>query len=321
MSRDADELINGYLDETLTSDQHAQLVAWLTAGSEHACRFADAVMLHDRMRTEFTANETGGIPVKFTHRARLSTRQMPRVAALAIAASVVVAATLMVWRSLGGSPADAAMVELDRIVDAAQQRGDRTYFISEVHREMPVARAGVMWPPIDGALLYVRGPSSYVLVRGTSEESQFVTGYDGRHSWSVPPRGMVRVSTDSQRFRGAVPGQQHAIPFIDLRENLDLLRDAYDLRVIAPDQLTSPDGTVGRLEATRKENIRRGPKRVVIWYDSQTNTILRMLFDRLPQAKDGPDSLVLELVDERNLGPTFFLHESHHDADRQVIHE
>jgi hypothetical protein len=38
----------------------------------------------------------------------------------------------------------------------------------------------------------------------------------------------------------------------------------------------------------------------------------------LPQDQGGSVGVMLELVEQRDLGPDFFKHESHHDANRPV---
>ena len=45
-------LIDGYLDDVLTIEQHEELSAWIRASPENVRTFAAAVMLHDRLRNE-----------------------------------------------------------------------------------------------------------------------------------------------------------------------------------------------------------------------------------------------------------------------------
>lgn len=45
-------LIDGYLDDLLTFEQHEELATWIKSSPENACRFASEIMLHDRLRNE-----------------------------------------------------------------------------------------------------------------------------------------------------------------------------------------------------------------------------------------------------------------------------
>ena len=54
----ARELIDGYLDDALTADQQAELSAWIKANPENARIFAEAMLLHDRLRNTLGTAET-----------------------------------------------------------------------------------------------------------------------------------------------------------------------------------------------------------------------------------------------------------------------
>lgn len=55
MSRDIDNLINGYLDESLSEDEARELADWIKADPGNARQFARAAMLHDRLQSELDA--------------------------------------------------------------------------------------------------------------------------------------------------------------------------------------------------------------------------------------------------------------------------
>jgi len=227
---------------------------------------------------------------------------------------------LIFWQTVS-SPLLAASDELQRIIQASEAALDRTYAVTalgeDVDSESLASTVRGAKPSVDGALLHVRGPNQYVLVRYFADGTEFITGSDGTTAWSVPPRGRVRVSSDATRFRGAVPGQQHAIPFIDMRNSLRQLQESYELD-LSPE--TTPEGW-RRMNATRKSSTAGGPKQVTLWYDMQSGVIHRMLLERLPQARGGPRNVLLELTNEGDLGPAYFEHTSHHDPNREVIEE
>ena len=321
MSASATDLIHGYLDETLTAEQQVELANWIKESPEHSRQFAEAVLLHDRLRAEMLA----GAVVENQHAVianRSSSERLwvRRVVALSTALCLTLALGLLFWQSVS-SPVLAASDELQRIIQASEAALDRTYVVTALDEDvdsesLPSTVRGAK-PSVDGALLHVRGPNQYVLMRYFDDGTEFITGSDGTTAWSVPPRGRVRVSSDATRFRGAVPGQQHAIPFIDMRNSLRQLQESYELDLSLE---TTPEGW-RRMNATRRATATGGPKQVTLWYDAQSGTIHRMLLKRLPQARGGPRNVLLELTDERDLGPSYFEHTSHHDTNRKVIEE
>ena len=50
MNRNPIELIDGYFDDVLTDEEHEALTAWIKSDFDHVKQFAEATMLHDRMR-------------------------------------------------------------------------------------------------------------------------------------------------------------------------------------------------------------------------------------------------------------------------------
>jgi hypothetical protein len=318
MSASITDLIHGYLDETLTAEQQDELASWIKENPEHAQQFADIVLLHDRLRAELLADDVlESISARSSSSER---RRARRIVALSTALCLTLAVGLIIWQS-ASSPVLAAGAELERIIQASEATLDRTYVVTaldgDVEPESPPDSGRGAKPSVDGALLDVRGPNQYVLVRFSADGTEFITGSNGTTAWSVPPRGRVRVSSDPKRFRGAVPGQQHAIPFIDMRDSLQQLQESYELD-LSPE--TTPEGW-RRMNAIRKASASGGPKQVTLWYDVQSGAIHRMLLERLPRARGGPRNVLLELTNEGDLGPAYFEHTSHHDTNREVIEE
>lgn len=336
MNDRADALISGYLDETLSEADHAELESWIGAEAAHAKRFAEAVAFHDLLRCRFACEgvplgeDASPQPVELApvdtdsvgswHRRSLRNHA---AVGLVSAACLLIVCGVLLFRTLGEATVLAASVELDRIIAAVERPLDRTYLVTDSSRVQAAgpkspARGRGGQPPVDGALLHVRGSGDrYVLVRRYPDGTEFITGSDGETAWAIPPRGRVRVSLDPLRFRGAVPGEQHAIPFIGLRENLRDLEEAYDLWVVRQDD----EPGLGRLEASRKRGVAGGPKRIVIWYDLKTDVIRKMLLDRLPRERSGPEAVYLDLVEESQRGDDFYRHDTHHSPDREVVIE
>ena len=317
-------LMHGMLDGTLDDAARARFAAEVAADPARATEFARMAMLHDAIEREMTAGAVGRSTAR-------RTRWMLFVQRAAAAVAIAAAVGLLAFVGLRGSDANAAHAELARIASMSPA-GQRTYVIHalrddgrprgrEQRRAEPPSPRGAAraQPSIDEATLVVGTGGAYVLIRTGEDGRRTVSGSDGRLSWNVPERGAVRVSRDLQRFRGALPGEQHDLPFVDPKDGLDALMRSYDV-VLGPAR--EIDGhAVRSIVATRRADVQRGPKGVELWYDPETAVIRRMELDRLPQAQGGPRAVVLELLDESPLDPRQFMHESHHDGDRLVIKE
>ena len=319
-SRDADwhALLHGALDdtldETLDDPARARLNAAIAADPARAREFARAAMLHDAIERELSVvvatGRSAARRVIWIHRTRR----------VLLAATILLAATLAIWFGIPASTAVAAESELARVVAASralEQVGarsrDRSYVIHAISHDKSAPTPSA----IDGAQFFVRGANSYVRNRTDETGARVVTGSDGATAWIVPNRGAVRVSSDPLRFRGALPGSQRNVSFLDPRDGLTELAKSYDLAMRVP--LVRSGESI--LEAVRKADARGGPKRITITYDTKTAEIHRMLLENLPQAQGGPRSVELELVGNSPLEAAFFTHDFHHEPERQVIRE
>lgn len=302
MTGDPDTLLNGYLDGSLTPVEQAELNAWVAADPANARRFAELARLHDRLGTLLR-------PVRAAEPRRPRARRWS--SAVVVAAGVLIAVLALAWLTPGTAT---AANELDRLIDRAAP-GDRTYRIRTLD-EQPEA-VNDRRPPIDGAILHVRAPDQYVLTRKFPDGRPFVTGSDGERSWSIPPEPNrpVRVSHDPTRFRGPLPGNQHGIPFADLRSDLAEVREAYTLA-----KLPAEAGFAG-LRAVKKSREYRGANEIELRYAPATSVIHRMTFHGLPRNRGGPEGVAVELIEQRDLGPNFFRHEAHHEPTRKVVEE
>jgi hypothetical protein len=310
-----EDLIHAHLDGSLDPAGEAALGAWLAASPENARAFAAVVLLHDRLRNVLVADRE--VTAETAKSAELAEPAQPsrvfRLRSLAVAGAVVAAVAVVLVISLSALTPVTAAAELERLIDAPAPAGDRTYRITS--RDSVPDVGDDRQPPLDGAVLHVRNPDSYVLVRRFPDGRPFITGSDGERGWSVRPDGAVRVSADPLRFRGPLPGNQHGLPFVDPRSDLRHLRDAY-----AVTALPGAGGLRG-LAFEKRSAEHRGPRRVEVWYDPRTRVIRRMEFEGLPRARGGPSAVSVELVEQRGLGPDFFRHGSHHGPDRKVIEE
>ncbi len=241
--------------------------------------------------------------------------------------------TLLLWYLLGQATASAAVTELNRIIAVTAKPCDHTYQLTVEEAILPQRRGeGEMAPdrgrppkpPMDGAVLHVRGGDQFVLVRMTQDGLPFVTGCNGQASWAVRPDGPVRVSSDLSRFSRDVPGHEHSMPLINIQDGLERLREAYEVQLLPveepEDKPSLDDDGPSRLLVAVKKRSYRGPKRVEITYSVRSGLIRQMRFVEMPY---GPQRLTLRmtLVEGQQLGETFFDHESHHAADQIIEFE
>lgn len=339
MTDDPSIWMDGYLDETLSPEEHAAFVEWLKASEANRRRFRDAALLHDTIRGALLATKVDSMAVG--HR---STQPYPRRwpllvrrwGWLAIGAVVLLAVGLL-WYGPGQRSA-AASTEIDRLIAANVGNQDRTYRILVESIGLPKRKGAEKTaeesrppkPPLDDAILHVRAGGQFVLVRRTRDGKPFVTGCNGRESWAVRPDGPVRVSSDLTRFNHDVPGHEHEMPLIHLHEGLLRLRTAYDIQVLEKAGIESEGTDLERtsetpeprrklLIATKKRGM-RGPRRVEIDYDADNGRIVEMRFVEMPY---GPERLDvrLSLIDEVDLGAAFFDHTTHHEGQRTVERE
>ncbi len=343
MTHDPKQLIDGYLDETLSSDEHELLNRWLKASPENAQQLAQATLLHDRLRSEHLAlaampgrhgrQTVGDSPDDSHSLARVATRSSRRIRPLATSAAIVAAMLLVavLWKGFGESSASAAVVELNRIIAANALPSDRIFQITVEESASPQRQrersespelSRPPKPPMEGAVLHIRGDGQFVLVRKTADGRPFVTGSNGRTSWAVRPDGPVRFSSDLTRFNRDLPGHEHSLPLSNIHEGLERLRDAFDVQLLpveSADDAGADDEPSRLIVAVKKRGV-RGPKRVEVTYSMRSGLIRQMRFVEMPY---GPERLTLRmtLVEEQPLGNNFFDHQSHHDADRTVEEE
>lgn len=343
MSLDPQSLINGYLDETLSSAEHAALQDWLKAAPENARQFAAASLLHDRLRAELTslnhivedANVDSTLPLATVAKPQLATSSKTlakasrfrsfRFALMSIATALLLAVAVL-WKGFGVTPASAATTEINRIIAATTHAPDQTYHIAveetgaissrELSNDAP-ERQRPPKPPLTDATLHVRAGGQFVLIRQTNDGRSFITGSNGRSSWAIKPDGSVRVSSDLNEFNRDVPGHEHSMPLIHIEDGLGRLLEAYDVRLlpIEPADDAGSGAVITNTEATRlivavKKRQFRGPKRVEISYSVQSGLIQQMRFIEIPY---GPERLTLRMTlqSQQPLGERFFEPTSH----------
>ncbi len=330
MSVDYQQLIHGHLDDSLSSDQQAQLNEWIKADPKHARQFASVMMLHDRLRSALAAPETEANCVVPAQPAR-SSGWRRRSFAMASTACAVLLAVSLLWQAVDAPTASAAIVELNRIIKANESLMDRTFLITVHDVVIPPKhqdpnspeRRRPPKPSLDGAVLDVRGSDQFVLKRKTAQGELFITGSNATTSWAVRPDGPVRYSNDPTEFARDLPGHEDGLPINNLHDGLEALRTAYDLEVLpredSPSAASQDDEICREMVAVKKPGF-RGAARVEIRYAESSGTIFEMRFYQMAY---GPQHITLTMtaIEQRPLPDNHFDHSSHHGPQRAVEFE
>lgn len=313
-----EEAMHRVLDGDATLEEQQRVSAHIAADPDAARDFARMAMLHDALGHELGAAAAhAAAPMEGT--ARPAAPRLRVAVARWATAAVLGLSLLIAGLVLTHGPDSYALDEVARVVAAERAARGASYRI-EARGEAP--RTDRAKPSLDGATLHVGEAGRFVLERTDDRGAAVLSGSDGTLSWSIHGRGPVRISHDPQRFRGALPGQQHDLPFVDPLEGFSQLAAVYDLHVIEPPAEPTGSNWVGRtLVGTRKATVGRGPKRISIEYDPASASIVRMHFSQLPQQGGGPESVTLTRLPDGPRPAEYFLHQSHHEPGRRVVSE
>lgn len=340
MTPESEELLQKYFDGDLNDDEFEGLQQMLKNERPSLGRFVENAFLHDRLRGVFQAQSAlRQIPSEDTCPDGPSKilKQQPRqwspgtkrkiLTSAAIAAAVLF--VFAIWRS-GNDQALAGVSELKRVIAANSLQAIRAYSMdvealetgSNKRRRVEVEERRPIKPPLDQAVLYVRGKQDFVLIRRTLSGEDFITGSDGQSSWAISPDGPVRVSDDLARFNRDVPGHEFSMPLCHLRDSLERLQSVSDLALLPAEYSDgdSEDAEPRRLLVATKKRGQRGPRRVEITYFADSGLIESLRFVDMPY---GPERVTvrLSLMPTPSLPNNFFHHQNHHAPDREVERE
>jgi hypothetical protein len=299
--------IQSLLDGTLTENDRDALNELLRTDAAARAEFAQQMKLDALLSWR-----AGAVPVttlKVKPPVWRSTWQWAGWAAAA--AALVIGLALVMF---GPSP---AMASVTQMISALSHALDRTYTIRVLEGDPWFPLKANRFAKYDGAKLYLRSNTQYVLERTLDRGETSFMGSDGAINWDLRHDGPVHISHDLERFRRGLPGREQDVPFLDLRGLLSSLATGYDLETTAD----GVDPTLCLLRATKQSRNVNGPREMIFTYRPGTGLIVRMQLLGLPRGDGGPRSLELTLTSESPLPADFFSHTAHHEADRQVIDE
>ena len=254
---------------------------------------------------------------------RITRWQSMRSRMMRWAAACIVITGLLSFFLLRGESASAACL---RLIQLNETIGDRTYKISADYdknalkplENRPFDPQRAPLPSIDGATLHIGSGDRFVLFRKYANGELLTAGFDGREAWAIRGDSPVRVSTNRARFRGDIPGGEQDVPFTDMRSNLTRLQSAYVLELLEPHKLNAQSASPShRLRGVKRSPL-RGPQSIEIYYDAATGIIQRMIFDGMTQHNGGPVRATLDLIEQRDLGQSWYDHAAHHEPRREL---
>jgi hypothetical protein len=238
------------------------------------------------------------------------------------AAAAVVLVAVGAW-ILTYSPAP-AMASLNDILNALGRPGDRTYRLQMV--EMPAPPEGrprdtpspqtVPRPGLDGATLYLRDATQYVLVRNDPKGGVVLDGYDGRQSWRIRNGRLAEIRDGLGAGGIPIPPMMADVPFSDLHGTLARIRVDYTVHCFDEAPLPSGGEKLRHVLARRNSREVKGPETIEIWADPQTGLPRHIVFDRAKfQGSPEPHRLTVELTSEAPLPADWFAPTPHVTAD------
>ncbi len=342
MQNDVEQLVHLYLDHEIDEAQFQQLQNLLHNSESHRTTFRQIALLHEQLYHTAPIYNTTPIIAESVKPPLISSNSTPTSVAnqrqtqssrsrssyllLALAASILILLLLAIPsrnNSFAGS-------EFQKILNANSSSNQHYKIQLEQTgslKKQKTKQAENLRPPkpsLDAAELFVQGTDKFVLIRNPNTPLAFVTGSNGKLSWAVAPQGPVRRSRDLNHFNRDLPGHEHAIPLVNLKQGLQQIQQAYNIQFLDAEQSYPTASDLQRSEeallvATKKRG-QRGPKRIEIHYETITGQIRHMRFVEMPY---GPEQITirLTLLDQTSLPDDFFEHPFHHSSDRTVLDE
>jgi hypothetical protein len=176
-------LIGLYLDDMLTPDQLLELEAWLQESPLNVRWFTKELLLHNRLHSEIVAgsvvpsllevsSKTESLPPREVSRWNSARRLIGASLSLLL---ISLFATFILWNGFVGTTAAAASTELNLLMTANAAMTARTYQIAVEEVAMHAGKKRRNGPedqlnrppkpPMNNAILHVRGTNHFVLIR------------------------------------------------------------------------------------------------------------------------------------------------------------
>lgn len=247
-----------------------------------------------------------------------SVTRLPKLKRLAMAASVCFVVFML---SLLVLPKKSAMAEMNQLIAELQDVGDRLYQITVTplstsqnnqrissNNQRGYKKSAAKW--LDGASLYVRNQSDYLLMyqtqHGTKLKASNVKG-----SWKLNEQKKLQQYNNDKGSKLPLSGQAAEMALMDFQLLLNTLKNSYELKY----QSTNSQNNLSLLTATRLSS-KKGVKQVQIYYQADSYLIEKITFDRVHlQGQPETYRIDLRLQKHNGLAPEFF--QPHYHLEHQ----
>lgn len=308
-------VIEGIADQA----DRAELLHLITTSADYRRRFIDGAILHGMLVREARGGAFAMDAGKFfRHLERPSRGDSQKLRRFLLPVAALLLISLIVI-SLLPTRASAA---LDQVIGGMNESHDRTYRIQVIEPAQESARSQTergRFPPanhLDGATLWIRGTREFILSQTLPNGQKRMIGGDAHQSWSLRGGEALRLSRDPDRFSRAIFTKNGDVAFLDLRSQLNELKQLYQLSWM--DRTSSE---LWKLSGTRNTADQGGPREIEIWFNPHTQILQRMILRHLPRAHGGPRSLAIVLQSSEPLPPDWFQHHRHHEPNHPIINE
>lgn len=238
-----------------------------------------------------------------------------------------IAAVILVIVGLSFSlmlPSNEAMAAMDKIIARLSDMGSRVYDVKvepikqgkKGKNTSQVANAGTAKTNrFIGGKLYLNGTNQFVLIANTIDKKGNskikISGSNGFESWSIGGEGNVKTAPHA-KVKLPLSGDTSALTFMNMPQMLTALKQTYDLTIEHNQAASHIAGLWSKITLTKKDNRTKGVKSVVLFFNSDTNEIQQMVFDKVHlQGQASVNKVIMTLLSNRPIESNWFNHQSH----------
>lgn len=214
-----------------------------------------------------------------------------------------------------------AIAAINHIIHRSSSIGDRKYEI-----RVSKIKGRVNSKPynhLTSAELFLRDMDQFVLIGYRENGSTHIKGKNSIGSWAINGRGEAIVESETSKVKLPFSGNTGTLMMLDLMENLETLKQNYELTLEAPPlppgytanlapSSERSNSKLSRITARKLNSTVKGAKYITILFDTETHTLQHMVYDRVHLSGENDRvTVTLSLVSDSPLALDFFDMHSH----------